>query len=154
MLCYPPPLKSQLTEDNKTEYEILLRQRRDRNEKARLRMARKRAERKSLPTEKHLAALERERQYQALYRASHREKLRQLESDRRIAAVHGQAALEAYLKRRKLIRSSALAKFRAKEPYHSGDDCPESEEGVEEDALMSDDECNGSSCETTHSPAP
>ncbi|KAJ7325481.1 hypothetical protein DFH08DRAFT_1085163 [Mycena albidolilacea] len=63
-----PPMKSKYATDEPTDYEILVHRHLERNEKARLRMARKRAELKSHSPEEQAAAAERERRYQATYR--------------------------------------------------------------------------------------
>ncbi|KAK7030002.1 hypothetical protein R3P38DRAFT_3177409 [Favolaschia claudopus] len=135
-LCYPPPmraLKFGLAE--KTEYQILLNRHLARNEKARIRMARKRAELKGGATDTHEAAVDRERQYQAEYRARNREALRLATVSRRMRdyrEAYGEEALAAYLQRQQIRRKNARLRRLSKEPYDS-DLCLDEDEEDEED---------------------
>ncbi|KAK6992842.1 hypothetical protein R3P38DRAFT_3224664 [Favolaschia claudopus] len=162
MKISPPPLKSKFTKDTKEkkpkltkddgiELEILRRRHRDRNEKSRLRMAKKRAELKGQPTEEAIAALEKEREYQAKYRAQHREMLRLVEKRRRhdiYKAVHGEVAYQAYLRRKLQSRRTQLL---ATEPYHSGDEVDELQ--LHDDYLTAADGREGSSRESSIAPS-
>ncbi|KAJ6493308.1 hypothetical protein C8R45DRAFT_989359 [Mycena sanguinolenta] len=70
-------MKSKSTADGPTEYgKVLVQRYLDRNEKARLRMARKRAELKNRPPEEQAAAAERQRRYQTTFRERNRNDLR------------------------------------------------------------------------------
>ncbi|KAK7042096.1 hypothetical protein R3P38DRAFT_2767718 [Favolaschia claudopus] len=81
MLSFPPMTSKYAPP---TRLEVRSQRESDEREKARLRMARRRAELKSRPLAEQAAAAERERKYHAVYRAKHREKLRSLESQRRL----------------------------------------------------------------------
>ncbi|KAK7020078.1 hypothetical protein R3P38DRAFT_3198681 [Favolaschia claudopus] len=141
--AYPPPMKSKYRLARQTEYQILLQRHLDRNEKARVRMARKRAALKAGPVESQRIAAERERGYQSHYRAGHRELLRDLDLARRMSEhrkyeeLYGHEALIAYAEGRKERRRNAIARRRAKEPYHSDHDMEDS--SAEEDGILSDD---------------
>ncbi|KAJ7343881.1 hypothetical protein DFH08DRAFT_810418 [Mycena albidolilacea] len=120
-----PPMKSKYATDEPTDYENLVQRHLERNEKARLRMARKRAELKSRSLEEQAAAAERERRYQATYRERNRNDLRIWEAHRRLAiykAKHGPELYESYLKAQHNRRRRTRAKRKAKEPYDSSDE--------------------------------
>ncbi|KAJ7024935.1 hypothetical protein C8F04DRAFT_1191980 [Mycena alexandri] len=138
----PPPLTFKPSAP--TEYEQKVqreeeRQRRAdlRREKARIRMAMKRAALRLRPTPEQEAAAERERAYQATYREKqvpffvsiaptqtqanrHRENLRLWEAQRRVDVyinTYGAEAYRAYTKARRDRRRQAKAKLRAKAGY-------------------------------------
>ncbi|KAK7043464.1 hypothetical protein R3P38DRAFT_2767088 [Favolaschia claudopus] len=149
-------MKARFTQDKEVEYQILVRRERDRKERARLRMAKKRAQQRGLPTEEFEAAMERERLYQAEYRERNREKLRTLEMERRVSAyraAYGEEALNEWLRKRHISRRKKQAKARGKEPYHSGDDL-DSEIEDTEGYILGADEGGDSSREPSSSPAP
>ncbi|KAJ7860813.1 hypothetical protein B0H14DRAFT_2576385 [Mycena olivaceomarginata] len=144
-----PPMKSKYGGDDPTDYEILVQRHLERNEKARLRMARKRAELKSRSPEEQAAAAERERRYQATYRERvsprsirNRDALRRWEARRRLVvykAKHGPEVYTSYLKARRDRRRRKRAKKLAKEAYDGADEL-----GVGS-AAMTDGGCDGSS---------
>ncbi|KAK7046223.1 hypothetical protein R3P38DRAFT_3175500 [Favolaschia claudopus] len=147
--AYPPPMKSKYRLARQTEYQVLLQRHLDRNEKARVRMARKRAALKAGPVESQRIAAERERGYQSHYRAGHRELLRDLDLARRMRnyeALYGHEALLAYAEGRKERRRNAIARRRAKEPYTSDHDmedlCDEDDDDdtTDDDSLESEDD--------------
>ncbi|KAJ7337480.1 hypothetical protein DFH08DRAFT_812816 [Mycena albidolilacea] len=135
----PPPMKSQYT-TTPTDYELKALRHAERNEKARLRMARcvasfspefvftkasKRAEVKNLPLEEQQKVAERNKLYQARYRERHRQDLRIWEALRRREVYKAKFGPEAYAAWRKAKRDRkrrARAKLRGKEAYHSGDE--------------------------------
>ncbi|KAJ7058420.1 hypothetical protein C8F01DRAFT_1371234 [Mycena amicta] len=90
-------------------YEVLLHRQRVRNEKARLHMARKRAELKLRPLQEQQEAAERARLYRACYRQRHREAMR-LGEDQRRARIYldryGEVAYQEYLERRFRLNSA------------------------------------------------
>ncbi|KAJ7713594.1 hypothetical protein B0H14DRAFT_3523334 [Mycena olivaceomarginata] len=83
----PPPMTA-IHATGSTSHELKAQRRAERNEKARLRMARKCAELKSRPLEEQQIAAERTKAYQATYHEKHRNDLRLGEERRRIAYVH------------------------------------------------------------------
>ncbi|KAJ6557480.1 hypothetical protein B0H19DRAFT_1070143 [Mycena capillaripes] len=108
-----------------TEEELRAQRHAARNEKARLRMARRRAELKTRPLEEQRAAAERAREYQARYREKHRDELRIWEAHRRIEvykAKNGLRAFASYLKAKREQRRRRLAKKWTKEGYPPSDD--------------------------------
>ncbi|KAJ7893751.1 hypothetical protein B0H13DRAFT_2339566 [Mycena leptocephala] len=136
-----PPMKSKYTTDEPTAYQISEQRHAERNEKARLRMARKRAELKTRPIEEQVAAAERERAYQITYRERNRDDLAVLEAKRRreyvpsstssslpthepsdYKARHGPTVYLGYLKAKRERKRNARAKKRAQEEHHSGDE--------------------------------
>ncbi|KAJ7303680.1 hypothetical protein DFH08DRAFT_825775 [Mycena albidolilacea] len=127
----PPPMKSQYSA-GPTDYELKALQHAERNEKARLRMARsnsqqprKRAELKTRSLEEQQEAAERNKVYQARYREKHRQDLRIWEALRRrevYKAKFGPEAYAAWRQAKRERRRRARAKLRAKEAYHSGDE--------------------------------
>ncbi|KAJ7477125.1 hypothetical protein B0H11DRAFT_2234602 [Mycena galericulata] len=113
---YPPPLTSR-HRTGLTDYEIQMKRKEERREKARLRMARIRAELKTRPLHEQELAAARARAYQATYRAKHRENLRLWEAERRIAvykAKFGHEAYLAYVKARRDRKRRAYYKRMAK----------------------------------------
>ncbi|KAJ7469740.1 hypothetical protein B0H11DRAFT_2238185 [Mycena galericulata] len=117
MMMPPPPLKSK-HESGPTQYEIETQRQAVRREKARVRMAKLRAELKLRPLEEQRAAAERARAYQAAYRERHRNDLRVWEAQRRIAvykAKFGIEAYAAYAKAKKERKRRAKEKRRAME---------------------------------------
>ncbi|KAJ7823465.1 hypothetical protein B0H13DRAFT_2376040 [Mycena leptocephala] len=129
-----PPMKSKYC-TGPTEYEIQAQHKARRNEMARLRMARKRAELKQQPLEEQARAKARARVHQATYRQKNRDHLREWEVKRRKAAYivkFGEAAYLSYLKAK---RKRQLDKRRKKEAYHSADDQQHSDD---EDQLQSE----------------
>ncbi|KAJ6468694.1 hypothetical protein C8R47DRAFT_1223272 [Mycena vitilis] len=117
-----PPMKSKYC-TGPTDYELELVLPSARNEKARLRMARRRQELKQRPVEEQARAKARHREHQATYRKKNRTKLNASETTRRNESYktrYGNAAFSSYLKakrRRRLARQAARG-----EAYHSGDD--------------------------------
>ncbi|KAK6985139.1 hypothetical protein R3P38DRAFT_3230799 [Favolaschia claudopus] len=129
--AYPPPMQSKYRLARETEYQILLQRHLDRNEKARVRMARRRAALKAGPPAEQQAAAEREREYQNEYRIGHRQLLRDLDLARRLNKyrdTYGPEALDAYMEgkaeRRRNAKARRIAEARrlAKEPYDSDHD--------------------------------
>ncbi|KAJ7311564.1 hypothetical protein DFH08DRAFT_1087906 [Mycena albidolilacea] len=121
MTSEPPPLTSTHA-PGLTPLEI---KRTERNEKARLRMARKRAELVFRPLEEQKLVAERAKIHQAKYRAKHREELRRGEAERRAAlykARYGPEACLLYQARGKRKRSPSSST----EPSEKLDDreCP------------------------------
>ncbi|KAJ6544605.1 hypothetical protein DFH09DRAFT_1321808 [Mycena vulgaris] len=115
----PPPLKSKYPIPP-TPYQSETERRKARNEKAR-----KRAELKARPAEEQKAAAERSRAYQATYREKNRRDLRIWEAQRRLLIYkekYGPEAYQVYAKARYDRKKRAMARARAKEAYHSGDD--------------------------------
>ncbi|KAJ7901030.1 hypothetical protein B0H14DRAFT_3422939 [Mycena olivaceomarginata] len=99
----PPPM-TVIHATGSTSHELKAQRRAERNEKARLRMARKRAELKSRPLEEQQIAAERTKAYQATYHKKHRNDLRLGEERRRIAlykARYGPDTYRLYLKARR-----------------------------------------------------
>ncbi|KAJ7766365.1 hypothetical protein DFH07DRAFT_769907 [Mycena maculata] len=88
----PPPMGSKRVV-GPTHYEIQLQRDASRWEKARLRMAKKRAELKLRPQEEQEAAAARAREHQT---ARHREDLRIWEAQRRVAVYKARYGLDAY----------------------------------------------------------
>ncbi|KAK7022482.1 hypothetical protein R3P38DRAFT_3195875 [Favolaschia claudopus] len=134
LLLNPPPMSDNWSLAEKTEYKILLQRHLDRNEKARVRMARKRAELKIASSVERKTAVERERQYQADFRFKHRDMLRDVTTARRrikYRETFGEVAFAAYLKRQQERRKRARAKRLSKEPYDSNDGLEEEENEVE-----------------------
>ncbi|KAJ7823663.1 hypothetical protein B0H13DRAFT_1919537 [Mycena leptocephala] len=80
---HPPPLTSKYN-TGLTEHELKLQRQAVRREKARVRMAMRRAELKSRPLEEQEEAAKRARLHQATYRAKNRDDLRKWEAKRRI----------------------------------------------------------------------
>ncbi|KAJ7126218.1 hypothetical protein C8R44DRAFT_734104 [Mycena epipterygia] len=126
-----PPLKAATSSKKLTDYEIGLQRHLAKNEKARLRMARKRAELKARPLTEQLLAAERERAYQATYREKNRRDLAIWERQRRHAvykARFGPVAYASYVQalrdRKRQERQNQLAK----EAYHEQDDDGEDEQ--------------------------
>ncbi|KAJ7881947.1 hypothetical protein B0H13DRAFT_1891087 [Mycena leptocephala] len=152
-----PPMKSKYS-SGPTAYELKVQRHAERNEKARLRMARKRAELKTRPLNEQLEAAERSREYQARYRERNRDARRLCEAQRRAAYDHlpcspshanhpadsgrrtyqekfGTAAYVSYLKAKRRRRiQRAQAKRQAHEAYHSADEVDDSEGDGDEDA--------------------
>ncbi|KAK7000620.1 hypothetical protein R3P38DRAFT_3369302 [Favolaschia claudopus] len=125
--------RSEPTEHQKRN-ERRLERRLERNEKARLRMARKRAELKSCSPEEQRAAAERSRKHQATYRAKHRASLREEESARRLIvykATHGPALFAKFMKNKQDRRAARLKRERAEFGHFGSED--------EFDMLGSDD---------------
>ncbi|KAJ7756763.1 hypothetical protein DFH07DRAFT_772999 [Mycena maculata] len=91
----PPPMGSKHVV-GPTHYEIQLQRDALRWEKARLRMAKKRAELKLRPQEEQEAAAARAREHQTAYRARHREDLRIWEAQHRVAVYKARYGLDAY----------------------------------------------------------
>ncbi|KAJ7173035.1 hypothetical protein C8R43DRAFT_944077 [Mycena crocata] len=119
-MSHPPPMKSKYA-SGPSDYELKAQRKLESNEKARLRMARKRAELKSRPIEEQLQAAERARVHQATYREKHRNDLRVWEAQRRIAlykARFGPAAYAAYVRKNRERKRLRRAKQAAKEAYH------------------------------------
>ncbi|KAK7043454.1 hypothetical protein R3P38DRAFT_3177839 [Favolaschia claudopus] len=145
--AFAPPMKSRFNAAWETEYHILLQRHLDRNEKARLRMARRRAALKTREPDVVVAAAERERQYQARYRSRNRALLRLLDYNRRLntyESIHGHDALQDYLKGKQERRRNAQAKRRAKEEYVSDhEDFEDYGCNLGEDELMDDDLIGG-----------
>ncbi|KAJ7797607.1 hypothetical protein B0H14DRAFT_2583571 [Mycena olivaceomarginata] len=122
-----PPMKSQYAA-TPTDYELKALRHAERNEKARLRMARqlsKRAELKTRSIEEQQEAAERNKLYQARYREKHRQDLRAWEALRRrevYKAKFGPEAYGAWRQAKRDRKRRARAKQRAKEAYHSADE--------------------------------
>ncbi|KAJ7488155.1 hypothetical protein FB451DRAFT_732861 [Mycena latifolia] len=95
----PPPSTDSKSTTGLTASEIQAQRRAERNEKSRLRMARKRAELKTRPWEEQQQAAARSRAHRATYREKNREALKNAEALRR-ATLHerkfGEAARAAY----------------------------------------------------------
>ncbi|KAJ7432732.1 hypothetical protein FB451DRAFT_1572937 [Mycena latifolia] len=91
-----PPLRSKYTPDGPTEYELAVQRRQARNEKARLRMASKRAELRTRPLEEQAQAAEINKKYQATYREKNRRDLRIWEAQRRAGLYMARYGPEAY----------------------------------------------------------
>ncbi|KAJ7176159.1 hypothetical protein C8R43DRAFT_942958 [Mycena crocata] len=111
-----PPMQSGYS--GPSDYEVKLQREADRREKARLRMARNRAALKLRPIEEQERAAARSRQYQAVYRARHREDLRLWEAQRRVDLYkkrYGPAAYVAYAKARRERKRRARALQRARD---------------------------------------
>ncbi|KAJ7836825.1 hypothetical protein B0H13DRAFT_1912884 [Mycena leptocephala] len=113
-----PPMKSKYC-TGPSEYEVQAQRKAARNEKARLRMARKRAELKERPLEEQVRAKVRARAHQAKYRQKNRDHLRAWEAQRRNEAYKVRFGLTAYRSYLKAKRERKLAKQREKEAYHS-----------------------------------
>ncbi|KAJ7117332.1 hypothetical protein C8R43DRAFT_960630 [Mycena crocata] len=116
-----PPMNSK-HDSGPSDYEIKAQRLQERNEKSRLRMARKRAELKTRPIEEQLLAAERDRAHQATYRERHRNDLRVWEAQRRIEVYKkrfGPAAYAAYSRAKRERKRRARAKKEAKEAYHA-----------------------------------
>ncbi|KAJ7661878.1 hypothetical protein DFH06DRAFT_1325201 [Mycena polygramma] len=108
------PFKSKFRSDP-TDFELEARRLADRREKARIRMAQKRAELKERPHAEQVAAAERAREHQAAYRE--RSDLRDHEALRRLRLYEkkfGVKAYAAYLKKRRRNRIAKAAKAKAK----------------------------------------
>ncbi|KAJ7439922.1 hypothetical protein B0H11DRAFT_2253464 [Mycena galericulata] len=117
MIMPPPPLKSK-HQSGPTQYELETQRQAIRREKARVRMAKLRAELKLRPIEEQLAAAQRARAHQAAYRERHQNDLRVWEAQRRIAvykAKFGVEAYAAYAKAKKERKRRAKEKRRATE---------------------------------------
>ncbi|KAJ7173284.1 hypothetical protein C8R46DRAFT_1031644 [Mycena filopes] len=91
----PPPLKSKLS-PSLSQYQIEAQLRDLRNERARLRMAQKRAELKSKPLNEQLLAAERDREHQATYRERHKKDLRLWAIQRRLQRYQDRFGPEAF----------------------------------------------------------
>ncbi|KAJ7080882.1 hypothetical protein C8R43DRAFT_1143053 [Mycena crocata] len=124
LFMIPPPLKSK-HQAGPTDYELKQQRLDNRREKARLRMARKRAELKQRPLEEQQEAAERARLHQAAYRESsanrHRNDLRLWEAQRRVEMYKkrfGPEAYHAYAKLKRDRKRRAREKKRAKEGYY------------------------------------
>ncbi|KAJ7493144.1 hypothetical protein B0H11DRAFT_2228472 [Mycena galericulata] len=112
----PPPMKSKYVV-GPTDHELFMARQAIRREKARIRMAKKRAELKLRPLEEQALAAARARVHQATYRAKNRENLRYWEAQRRISIYKQKYGLEAYKsyaaakrERRRRARAKRLAK--------------------------------------------
>ncbi|KAJ7441680.1 hypothetical protein B0H11DRAFT_1932861 [Mycena galericulata] len=119
----PPPMKS-----NMARQAI-------RREKARIRMAKKRAELKLRPLEEQALAAARARVHQATYRAKNRENLRYWEAQRRISSFgsiykqkYGLEAYKSYAAAKRERRRRARAKRLAKAGYPGENERRESKE--------------------------
>ncbi|KAK7047001.1 hypothetical protein R3P38DRAFT_94825 [Favolaschia claudopus] len=126
-------------------YEQLEQRHLSRNEKARVRMARKRAQRKLLPLEAQAAIVEREREYQKKYRTKNRAVLRQLEKQRRLdlyRAKYGDEAFEVYVRERAERGARRLEQKKSLENRQARDEGDEEDE-VEEDELDTSDDDGG-----------
>ncbi|KAK7019610.1 hypothetical protein R3P38DRAFT_3199261 [Favolaschia claudopus] len=148
-----PPMRSKLTNCAETDYQLLLRKHLARNEKARLRMRRKRAELKSRPQDEQIAANARQRRYQAKYRNGKREKIRFTQHQRRLAAykaIYGPAAFAEYCRALQQRRMNAELRQQAREPYDS--DMDDFEEF--EDELCSSGDEDSDERESSSSPLP
>ncbi|KAJ7618937.1 hypothetical protein DFH06DRAFT_1342504 [Mycena polygramma] len=116
-----PPIKSKYC-TGPSEYELQAQRKAAINEKARLRMARKRAALKALPPEDQATAKARARAHQATYRAKNRQYLKEWEAHRRneaYKAKYGAKALSSYLRAK---RHRRINRVRRKEAYHPADD--------------------------------
>ncbi|KAK7012746.1 hypothetical protein R3P38DRAFT_2789810 [Favolaschia claudopus] len=118
------PLARHLISHHGTETSRRLRQTHDDNDEMRRRApewhGRKRAELKARPPEERAAHEERERLYQAKYRAKNRNLLRENQCNRRFAryqAAYGADVANKYLKARYANRILAQARGRAKNAY-------------------------------------
>ncbi|KAJ7454346.1 hypothetical protein B0H11DRAFT_2245002 [Mycena galericulata] len=89
-----PPMKSRYTEPS--ELEIKAQRHLERNEKARLRMARARAALKSRPIEEQQAAAARARQHQKTYRERHKADLAAWEALRRVKVYKEKFGIATY----------------------------------------------------------
>ncbi|KAJ7830692.1 hypothetical protein B0H13DRAFT_2371834 [Mycena leptocephala] len=130
---HPPPMQSHYPH-GPSELELKALRHADRKEKARLRMARKRAELKATPYQEQELAAQRVRMHHAKYRESHREYLRNQEARRRRTAYgkrFGPAALAAWLKS-KCARCIAHSKKKLdKEAYDSSAETNDGDDGDE-----------------------
>ncbi|KAJ7450433.1 hypothetical protein FB451DRAFT_1186831 [Mycena latifolia] len=116
-----PPLRSKYTQDGPTDYELRAQRHLARNEKARLRMASKRAELKTRPLEEQARVAECNKGYQATYRERHRRDLRIWEAQRRAGmymARYGPEAYKEYDHAQRERKLRARRKKRAMEAYH------------------------------------
>ncbi|KAJ7123799.1 hypothetical protein C8R43DRAFT_1135850 [Mycena crocata] len=112
-----PPMRSSYVSAGPSDYEIKQHREADRREKARVRMAR-RAELKQRPIAEQELAAQRSRQYQATYRARHREDLRKWEAQRRIELYqkrYGPTIASSYAKASRDRKRRARASKRARE---------------------------------------
>ncbi|KAK7017216.1 hypothetical protein R3P38DRAFT_2986030 [Favolaschia claudopus] len=126
----PAPTQDDLSVDSAREEE-----RRLRNEKARIRMARKRAEMKLQSPEVQAEYAQRERGYMTTYRAKNKGKLRKEETIRRLIRYkeeHHPKVFEAYINLRRANRH--LARLKRAALNARGDVQPE----LDEDADISD----------------
>ncbi|KAJ7457542.1 hypothetical protein B0H11DRAFT_1925000 [Mycena galericulata] len=124
-----PPMKSRYI-SGPSDLELKAQRHFERNEKARLRMARTRAALKLRPLEEQQAAAARSREYQKTYRERHRDDLRVWEAMRRVKAYKerfGVAAYAMFLKARRDCKRRKRQKAAAKEAYHdnSSGDAPD-----------------------------
>ncbi|KAJ7088011.1 hypothetical protein B0H15DRAFT_949825 [Mycena belliarum] len=120
----PPPMKSMYT-PGPTAHELETKRRAERNEKARVRIARKRAELKLKSLEEQHRVADRSRAYQAKYREKNRQRLRTWEALRRLSVYrlkYGEIAYTAYLEARSQREARAYARSRRGEAYHSADE--------------------------------
>ncbi|KAJ7914818.1 hypothetical protein B0H13DRAFT_1872530 [Mycena leptocephala] len=119
----PPPLTSK-HQPGPTEYEIKAQRLLEWREKARVRMAMKRAELRSRPADEQAAAAARAREHQAAYRERHCKELRRWEAQRRLNLYEhrfGPEALIAYATHKHERKRKAKEKRRAKEGYYVDD---------------------------------
>ncbi|KAK6969082.1 hypothetical protein R3P38DRAFT_3244086 [Favolaschia claudopus] len=129
-----PPMQTIYGRSEPTQHQTRQQRRLERNEKARLRMARKRAELKSRSAEEQRAAIERRKRHQATYRAKHRESLREEESARRVAvykAKHGPDLFNEFMRIKQARRSARAKRAKAEFDHFGSED--------EFDMLASDD---------------
>ncbi|KAK7008536.1 hypothetical protein R3P38DRAFT_2791504 [Favolaschia claudopus] len=136
-----PPMKSKYTGCTEKQHQKMIKKQLDRNEKARLRMARRRAELKNRSASEQAAASARQRGYQARYRANKRETIRQSQRERRLAAyeaVHGRAALQIYCNSRLVARTRSQSRQNSQDGYDSN--LENYEDSEETDELCSSDE--------------
>ncbi|KAK6996635.1 hypothetical protein R3P38DRAFT_3287417 [Favolaschia claudopus] len=117
-------------------------QRMRRNEKARLRMAEKRAEIKRGGSELQAAYAQRARSYSAKYRAKHHSKIRREETRRRYCRyreVHGERVFKAFLRARLATRELARIKHRDRNTYDLRHDDEDMDFSGDEEDFGSDD---------------
>ncbi|KAJ7468414.1 hypothetical protein B0H11DRAFT_1920998 [Mycena galericulata] len=115
----PPPMKSKYVA-GPTNHELYMARQAIRREKARVRMAKKRADLKLRPLEEQALAAARARVHQATYRAKNRANLRYWEAQRRIAIYkerYGVEAYKSYAAAKRERRRRAREKRRAKAGY-------------------------------------
>ncbi|KAJ7933050.1 hypothetical protein B0H13DRAFT_1856649 [Mycena leptocephala] len=126
-----PPMKSKYS-SGPTEYELKVQRHAERNEKARLRMARKRAELKTRPLSEQLEAAERSREYQARYCERNRDARQLCEAQRRIATYLTKFGVAAYASYLKAKRRRRIQRAQRQEAYHSADEVDDEADGDED----------------------
>ncbi|KAJ7103989.1 hypothetical protein B0H15DRAFT_942024 [Mycena belliarum] len=127
-------MKSKYTAPGPTKHKLSVERKRERNEKARLRMARcvplilsRREELKTRSREEQDLAAARAKAHQATYREKNRSLLRFWEAERRVRLYqsrYGHEAYEAYAEARRRSKARCRLAKAAKEPYSKVTACP------------------------------